>query len=435
MGSGVRTVVQVTGLWLGHRQQGYVRILRVQEPDVVIVGSGIAGGALATVLADGGLRVLILERQLEYRDQVRGEILWPWGVRLARALGVEQVLLDAGAQFVPRLDFYDEGSSDRLRIEVGEAVSGIEGSLNISHPRACFALADAASSLGADVHKGVRDVRLETGKRKLVRWTEKDGGKCEAHCRLVVGADGRRSSVRSQARIELEVDPPAHLVAGMLVDNVEGMDDEVNVMAREADLIFYSFPQQAGRSRLYLCFPTGQESRFAGADGPKRFLDTCRLDCLADGADWPAARPTGPCATFPGEDSRVSRPLLDGVVLIGDAAGYENPLQGQGLSMAMHDVRDVSEALLSAEPSEVDFEEYAERRAIRKRLADLGTLLEVWTNEGCVVQDPEERAARNTFIEGDELLTALQLCFMTGFDPLPPDLAHADLADRLAAYR
>jgi 2-polyprenyl-6-methoxyphenol hydroxylase-like FAD-dependent oxidoreductase len=111
----------------------------------------------------------------------------------------------------------------------------------------------------ADVHKGVRDVRLETGKRKLVRWTEKDGGKCEAHCRLVVGADGRRSSVRSQARIELEVDPPAHLVAGMLVDNVEGMDDEVNVMAREADLIFYSFPQQAGSSRLYLCFRTGQE--------------------------------------------------------------------------------------------------------------------------------------------------------------------------------
>ena len=173
----------------------------MQEPDVVIVGSGIAGGALATVLADGGLRVLILERQLEYRDQVRGEILWPWGVRLARALGVEQVLLDAGAQFVPRLDFYDEGASDRLRIEVGEAVSGIEGSLNISHPRACSAFADAASSLGADVHKGVRDVRLETGKRKLVRWTEKDGGRCEAHCRLVVGADGRRSSVRSQARM------------------------------------------------------------------------------------------------------------------------------------------------------------------------------------------------------------------------------------------
>jgi 2-polyprenyl-6-methoxyphenol hydroxylase-like FAD-dependent oxidoreductase len=408
--------------------------MHVQEHDVVIVGSGIAGGALATVLADDGLRVLALERQLQYRDHVRGEILWPWGVRLARVLGVERVLLGARAQLVPRLDLYDEGASVPLRFEVGEAVGGIEGSLNISHPRACSALADAASSQGADVRKGVRDVRIEIGRRNLVRWTEKDGSGREASCRLIVGADGRRSSVRSHARIELEVDPPAHLIAGMLVKAVEGMDDVINVMAREADLIFYSFPQQDGRSRLYLCFPTGQQSRFAGADGPKRFLDACTLDCIAGVAEWPAASPAGPCATFPGEDSRVSRPSAEGVVLIGDAAGYENPLQGQGLSMAMHDVLDVSKALLSAEPSEADFDEYAERRAIRKRLADLGTLLEVWTNEGCIVQDPEERAARNAFIEGDELLTALQLCFMTGFDSLPQDLTHTGLAERLAAY-
>ena len=236
----------------------------MQEPDVVIVGSGIAGGALATVLADGGLRVLILERQLEYSDQVRGEILWPWGVRLARTLGVERVLLNAGAQFVPRLDLYDEGASDRLRFEVGEAVSGIEGSLNISHPRACSAFADAASSLGADARKGVRDVVRDRG----------------AKARALDGE--RRGSARPTAGSSLGGRPPLvrplagpnraggrstrQLIAGMLVDNVEGMDDEVNVMAREADLIFYSFPQQAGRSRLYLCFPTGQESRFAGAE-------------------------------------------------------------------------------------------------------------------------------------------------------------------------
>jgi 2-polyprenyl-6-methoxyphenol hydroxylase-like FAD-dependent oxidoreductase len=131
----------------------------------------------------------------------------------------------------------------------------------------------------------------------------------------------------------------------------------------------------------------------------------------------------------------VSHPLGDGLVLIGDAAGYENPLQGQGLSMALQDVYDVSEALLSAELSQAHLEEYAERRTVRKRLADLGTELEVWTNEGCVAQDPEERAARNEFIESDEMLMALQSCFMTGVDTLPQDLTHADLAARLAAYR
>jgi menaquinone-9 beta-reductase len=77
---------------------------RVESPDVVIIGSGIAGGALATVLAAGGMDVLTLERQAEYRDHVRGEILWPWGVRLARQLDVERILLGAGATVVPHLD-------------------------------------------------------------------------------------------------------------------------------------------------------------------------------------------------------------------------------------------------------------------------------------------------------------------------------------------
>ena len=406
----------------------------MESADVVIVGGGIAGGALATVLATAGVRVLTLERQPEYRDHVRGEILWPWGVRVARRLNLERLLLGAGAKVVPRLDLYDEGSAEPLAIEVGEVLGAIEGSLNIAHPNACSGLAEAARGAGAEARRGVRDVRIETGMRPSVHWKGSDGADHQTACGLVVGADGRRSMVRSQAGVELEVDPPAHLIAGMLVETVDGIDERVNVIAREADLIFYSFPQQGGRSRLYFSFPADQQARFAGAAGPQRFIETCELECLEGVAKWSSARQAGPCGTFPGEDSRVESPLADGVVLIGDAAGYENPLQGQGLSMALHDVLDVSEALLSAELSVVGLKGYAERRATRKRLADLGTVLEVWTNEGCVVQDPEERAARNQFIEGDEVLSALQVCFMTGFDSLPQDLTHAHLADRLAAY-
>ena len=49
-------------------------------PDVVIVGGGIAGGAMATVLARGGLEVVLLERDASYPDRVRGEWIAPWGV-------------------------------------------------------------------------------------------------------------------------------------------------------------------------------------------------------------------------------------------------------------------------------------------------------------------------------------------------------------------
>ena len=405
----------------------------MQEPDIAIVGGGITGGALARVLALGGLSILLLERQLEYRDQVRGVILWPWGVRVLRQLGLEETLRAGGAQIVNRFDFYDEGTSGAEAVDLPAAVAGIEGSLNVRHPSACAALTDAARTAGAAVRMGVQHVEVTAGKQPHVRWSEGDGTR-DARPRLIVGADGRRSAVRSQARIAFELDPPAHLIAGMLVEDVPRLDEDMNVMAREADVIFYSFPQQGGQSRLYFCFPTKQRSRFAGPGGPARFLAESNLRCLEGVADWAAAVQAGPCATFPGEDSRAPNPMAEGVVLIGDAAGYENPPQGQGLAMAMQDVFEVSETLLEDSLSEVDLSAYGTRRATRQRLANIGTALEVWTNEGCIVQDPAERAARSEYIAADELLAQLAVCFMTGFDALPQDLTHSDLAGRLAAY-
>jgi flavin-dependent dehydrogenase len=41
--------------------------------EVIIIGGGIAGNALAAVLARAGKAVLVLERSTVYRDRVRGE--------------------------------------------------------------------------------------------------------------------------------------------------------------------------------------------------------------------------------------------------------------------------------------------------------------------------------------------------------------------------
>ncbi|MBV8717173.1 MAG: FAD-dependent monooxygenase, partial [Chloroflexi bacterium] len=55
--------------------------------DAVIVGGGIGGSALATVLARNGLAVTVLEQQRTYADRVRGEYMAAWGVEIAQRLG------------------------------------------------------------------------------------------------------------------------------------------------------------------------------------------------------------------------------------------------------------------------------------------------------------------------------------------------------------
>lgn len=58
-------------------------------PDVVIVGAGVLGSAMAAVLARDGRRVTVVERDLKEPDRIVGELLQPGGYRALRELGLE----------------------------------------------------------------------------------------------------------------------------------------------------------------------------------------------------------------------------------------------------------------------------------------------------------------------------------------------------------
>jgi flavin-dependent dehydrogenase len=73
-----------------------------QDYDVIAIGGGLAGAALSKKLAESGLHVLVLERELAFRDRVRGEQMHCWGVAEAQTLGLYDLLLETcGHELVP----------------------------------------------------------------------------------------------------------------------------------------------------------------------------------------------------------------------------------------------------------------------------------------------------------------------------------------------
>lgn len=61
----------------------------VRNPDVIIVGAGVAGSALACTLGKDGHRVLEIERDLTKPDRIVGELLQPGGYLKLIELGLE----------------------------------------------------------------------------------------------------------------------------------------------------------------------------------------------------------------------------------------------------------------------------------------------------------------------------------------------------------
>ncbi len=81
-----------------------------------------------------------------------------------------------------------------------------------------------------------------------------------------------------------------------------------------------------------------------GRKAAESFLTTCAA-AFPEGA-FARVRAVGPVAFFPGIDIYPDRIAGEGIVLVGDAAGANDPSQGQGISLAFRDVRELRDLLL-----------------------------------------------------------------------------------------
>jgi 2-polyprenyl-6-methoxyphenol hydroxylase-like FAD-dependent oxidoreductase len=388
--------------------------------DVVVVGGGIAGSGLATVLARGGKRVLVLERSQAFEDVVRGEWIAPWGLIEANRTGLYPDLCKANDYHIPLHIEYGDG----LDPEAGASralplamLPGVPGPLSVGHPQACQALFDAAAAAGASVVRGVEDITVSGGASPSVTYSA-GGEKHTAECRLVAGCDGRGSVVRRQAGIELQHEPTHHYFAGMLVEGAHGWPTDVQSMGTEGDVQYFVFPQAPGKLRLYLSFGPDRKTWLAGEGAQQRFLEAFRLSTVPNSDAIVNAKIAGPCHAIPNHSTWTESPVAPGIVLLGDAAGYNDPIIGQGLAITLRDVRIVSELLLGSDTwDEALLQPYAEERGERMRRLRVAAAMDSVVH----AEFGPEATARKLRILANPAIAMARGAAMVGPDMLPPE--------------
>lgn len=397
-----------------------------QQYDLIIVGGGIGGSALAATMAKAGKRVLLLEKSTVYEDHVRGEWIAPWGVAETKQLGFYDTLVGAGGHHLAQHVTYDETHDP----EVAEAtplpldmfIPGIPGPLCIGHPHHCQTLFDEAKRAGATARRGVNVTKVEAGAAPRVEY-DHEGAAHVATARLIVGADGRSSAVRAACGIELHQDKPHHMFGGLLVDGADGWNPARQAIGTEGNFAFLAFPQGKGRVRIYGSYSLDERRRFAGDEGPHAFLEAFRMNCAPDNKYLADAKPAGPLFSYFNNDAWTDEPFADGAVLIGDAAGWNDPINGLGLSITYRDVRIVSDLLKeNDEWGPAIFAPYAEEHYERlRRLRFAGHLQSILDAE--FGEEARERRRRyNERKAADPMLGAHAFAIMAGPETLPPEM-------------
>jgi len=172
--------------------------------DIIAVGGGLGGASLAKAMAEGGAKVLVLEREKQCRDRVRGEVIWPWGCAELRELGVYDLLARTCAREVRWMDIYFGGTRLEHRDLPATSLQKT-GTLNWVHPEIEEVLLAAAERAGVEIRRGASVNEVRTGASPTVS-VDNDGHAEEFQARLVVCADGRGSMARKWGDFRVQHD-------------------------------------------------------------------------------------------------------------------------------------------------------------------------------------------------------------------------------------
>ena len=335
-----------------------LRRIAHHESDVLVVGAGILGTALAITLARAphNRSVTLLERSLKEPDRIVGELLQPGGVSALKELGIEECL----------------GEIDSIRVQGYEVIYYGEG-VEIKYPKEAASIGQKPKTSekrteesnrrpeGRSFHHGrfigrLRQVAMREPNISVVESTvtgllrdDYTGQVLGVNCltngekdvwfgQLTVVADGYASKFRKEY-IPKEVVSKSKFWGLELIDAKlpKPMHGHV-VLGDAAPVLLYQIGTH--ETRALVDVPEGLESTSTKNGGVKGHLRNVVLPNLPEMVrpSFEKALDEGKLRSMPNSFLPPSVNRTSGLVMLGDAMNMRHPLTGGGMTVAFNDV-------------------------------------------------------------------------------------------------
>jgi flavin-dependent dehydrogenase len=292
--------------------------------DVVVVGGGPAGSATATLLAQRGQRVLLLERARFPRRKACAEYISPGGAAILARLGVLAAIKEDGRWLRGMQIRAASGACHTIEYCLrGERFHG----LSIDRAVLDAALLDLARAHDVEVREACRATRVLLEQGRVVGVALVDG--TQVRVPLVVGADGLHSMIAARVTPTWGGGWPRRIGLVAHVAGVDWPEDVGQMWVGRRGYVGVAPLDRHGLVTVGVVMPWRMRGKaedvFAAglAEHPalrKRLADGRRHDGLL-GVGWMFRR--------------VSRAAGPGYVLVGDAAGFFDPFTGEGIFRAL----------------------------------------------------------------------------------------------------